>query len=479
MRKPAGKEGVATGPQIVRPRPELRDLPSAPELEKLILGGILASHEPNATFRSVQNQIPLGAYTLEEHRRMVCAMSDLDAEGQAITLPLIVDVLRRRGQLNGHNIISDYAGLPVIADIAAYCRRVAEYGECRKLYLNCIDTQMRITAGDSLNGILDDLKARLEHIHPSNGFTTEIDKLRSVHTIEMQTMEFVIDGLLAAGTLNAIGGEPGAGKSTFATALAGSVATGTDFLKRTVSQRPVVLLDKENPVSVMCERLRRLGIQDGGLFKIWGGWCDPAAPTPCQLADWVEATIPKPLIIVDSYRAFLEGDENDASIVRAFMNQCRHLADKGACVLLLHHPGKSEGTKEYRGSLDFKASIDTGYTLHNLGESMLDRLTLKAFKARFEVDRMVIMEYRNGHFRTDDHPAAIEASVNDQLTAILKANPGVTGRQFEELAAKAGLVRARARSYLAAGLEWKQIQVTRCGANVKRYELTAGTEMFE
>jgi hypothetical protein len=39
-----------------------------------------------------------------------------------------------------------------------------------------------------------------------------------------------------------------------------------------VRSRPMLVLDRENPLPVVVERFARLGIQDGENFKVWGGW---------------------------------------------------------------------------------------------------------------------------------------------------------------------------------------------------------------
>jgi len=94
---------------------------------------------------------------------------------------------------------------------------------------------------------------------------------------------------------------------------------------------PVLVLDKENPIAVVLDRFDRLGVSDGPLLRYWGGWLSDEAPQPGSpiVLDWVRSCEPKPFVIVDSLVAFHGGDENDASAMRAFMHQCRKLADLG------------------------------------------------------------------------------------------------------------------------------------------------------
>ena len=162
---------------------------------------------------------------------------------------------------------------------------------------------------------------------------------------------------------------------------------------------------------------------------------DPDATT---VLNWVASTSPKPVVIVDSFAAFLGGDENDAGVVRAFMERLRRLKCR-ACVIVLHHTGKGESTRDYRGSSDFKASLDVGYTLANFGEHSLERMRLEAFKTRFRTDTDVILNYREGEFIADTSGSAVTKSISAQLTALLRVNPEITTTKFEELAAARGL----------------------------------------
>ena len=72
-----------------------------------------------------------------------------------------------------------------------------------------------------------------------------------------------------------------------------------------------------------------------------------------MVLEWVRNCEARPLIIIDSMSAFHGGDENSASETRAFLNQARQLADLGATPIVLHHDGKADTAKDYRGSSDF------------------------------------------------------------------------------------------------------------------------------
>jgi hypothetical protein len=66
------------------------------------------------------------------------------------------------------------------------------------------------------------------------------------------------------------------------------------------------------------------------------------------------------------------------------MHRCRRLAGLGATVIVIHHDGKAESARDYRGGSDFKAAIDFGFHVTNCGANrLLDKLFLRPFKTRF------------------------------------------------------------------------------------------------
>jgi AAA domain len=265
-------------------------------------------------------------------------------------------------------------------------------------------------------------------------------------------VEYLRDPELPRGAVIALTGDSGSGKSTLASAWAGEVAAAGS---------PVLVLDRENPISVVAERLERLGITDGGLLRYWGGWLAEPSPQPNDPAvlDWVKGCAPKPLVIVDSMVAFHGGDENDAGQMRAFMQQCRTLADLGAAVLLIHHDGKAQTAKDYRGSSDFKAAVDVAFHVSNSGpDGQLGLLRLRCYKSRLGFADTLVYHYRAGHFVRDQDPTAASRNVTEQLTDLLRGNPGIKATEFESLAVKRDIGRNKAREYLRTGVLTRKIR---------------------
>jgi len=296
--------------------------------------------------------------------------------------------------------------------------------------------------------------------HKPNGAPTtpapyfnRIEDLPWVGDIASADIAWDVQGLLPSGTVILLTGEPGSGKSTLVCALAYAMCKGQEFLGRKTTKRPILILDAENPAVAVSERLKRLGITKDDNFYIWGQWAneDPPAAGGAVVLEWVSRCDPKPLIVVDSLVRFHSGEENDAGEIRAHMAQYRKLAAEGATVIILHHTGKAETAQDYRGSSDIKAAIDIGYRLTPIGGgSRLDFLELRAFKQRISVDSDLHLQYKDGKFSTNT--SEVMKTVTEQLTELLQQNPGISTKEFRELASRRGLGRNRGAEFLSTGI---------------------------
>jgi hypothetical protein len=312
--------------------------------------------------------------------------------------------------------------------------------------------------------------------------TKSAPKIRSIadvpllHDCETTPITYLEEPVLVAGAVTALTGDAGCGKSTLLCAMARRIhAAGLPSSPgRRAPTRPVLILDRENPKAVVEDRFRRLGMTDDETFRVWGGWTGQEAPQPASaiVLGWVAECKPSPLVIVDSMSAFHGGDENSASETRAFLHQLRRLADLGAAVAVQHHDGKAESAKDYRGSSDFKAAVDCAFHVSNFSEDgKLGKLVLRCYKSRFGFAGEVVYEYASGKLLRAEQATATQ-TVTEQLTALLRTNPGVGARDFDQLAANRGLGRNRARGWLNDGVLSGAIQMARGRNNGRRYFLS-------
>ena len=261
----------------------------------------------------------------------------------------------------------------------------------------------------------------------------------------LEPLSYLIEPVLPEGSIVGLTGDSGSGKSTVVTAWARDCIANS---------RPALILDRENPNGIVFKRMQHLKLANCPLLRWAGGWNgDVPGLESAEVLEWVQACNPKPLVVVDSLAAFLAGDENSAGDMRNFMNHARRLADLGATVVIVHHSGKADTSRVFRGSSDFKASVDQVFLVTNSSTDLkLDRLKLECCKSRYGFTGSVIYRYAGGKMLRDDQAAAPAPCAGDQLAALLFQNPRVTQSAFVELSAKAGLGRKQTRAFLKDGV---------------------------
>lgn len=279
----------------------------------------------------------------------------------------------------------------------------------------------------------------------------QIEDLPRVEDIGSAEIEWDIDGLVPSATVVLFTGVAGAGKSTFVSALAYAVSKGQPFLGLKTSRRPVLIIDAENPSVAVIDRFRRLGIKSDDDFRVWGQWTgeDPPSAGGAIVVEWITRSEPKPLIVFDSFIRFHPGAENDSTETQRYMALYRRLATLGATIIILHHVGR-DISQDYRGSSDIKANVDVAYkVVHKGDDALLSLLEIRAFKQRVSVTTHLRVRYEDGDFKTEEPQAP--QNTTERLPELLKANPGISGAEFEKLAAAQKLGRNQARKFLLTG----------------------------
>ena len=308
-----------------------------------------------------------------------------------------------------------------------------------------------------------------------DGQSLKVAEIPSVYTITSKPIQWIIEGLLPEAAVVMISGDSGSGKSTLATGWAAHIALGVPFAGRATAQRHVLILDRENPSAIVKDRLERLGVTDGGSLKIWGGWLEQEAPHPggAAILEWIASMDPKPVIICDSAIAFLDGDENSSADVRRFLHPLRRLSQAGVTVIILHHSGKGDSTLDYRGSSDWKAGIDVGYVLANIGDpARFERVRLRAFKGRIPVVSDAVFDF-NAHEATFNERGSASKQETDEAIAhaVLREFPAATGKTYEHEAVRRGLGRNRARAILESWAKSGKVQKTTGARGSKLHSL--------
>lgn len=194
---------------------------------------------------------------------------------------------------------------------------------------------------------------------------------------------YLVKGLIEAGALSVVYGEPGCGKSFFAQHLAWRIAQGQSAFARRVRQARVLYLALEGE-SGFATRVAGFAQEYGDtenfhyIGQSLNAYSDAEAIADLQAA--AKATGAR-LIIVDTLaRAIAEGDENtagDMGKLIAVIDALRQAT--GAHVMLIHHTGKDE-SRGMRGHSSLNGAADMTLHITTDNETGARQATLKKNK---------------------------------------------------------------------------------------------------
>jgi len=169
----------------------------------------------------------------------------------------------------------------------------------------------------------------------------------TISAVSKDPQRWLVDRMLPYGGLTILCGKQGAMKSIFALFLAKYLSSplSDEFLGRPVhvpdGGLPVLYLDRENPESTIGERRWRVGIIGSDTLRYWGDWLKEDTPEPDdpRVLEWVHRT--GGLVVFDSLQDWYgDAREIDNTAMVKLMHKFKHLARRGAGVLLLHHDAK-------------------------------------------------------------------------------------------------------------------------------------------
>ena len=192
--------------------------------------------------------------------------------------------------------------------------------------------------------------------------------LEFVESIQEESIDWLLEGYLAKGSLVVWVAKPKTGKTTIIYQAARAVAEGRNFLGREAQKGSVLILAVEEHQRDVKLRLQDLGCDSSTNFFIHCQQTNPTAEFLHQLKSFVtENQIA--LIVIDTLANFWKlKDENDASAMTQAVAPLLHLArESGACVLMIHHSRKSEGEygDEIRGSSALFGLVDVAVIMRN------------------------------------------------------------------------------------------------------------------
>ncbi len=198
-------------------------------------------------------------------------------------------------------------------------------------------------------------------------------------------IDWIVDGLISAGSVNIFYGEGGSKKTWALLDMAVCVATGDQWLNFKTTKNHVLLIDEESGKRRI---LRRLGDVLRGhnadhnteIFTIsLAGFDLGQVDWIGELTNQINMTNSK-LVIIDALADVMPGrDENLVKDVQPIFLALRKIAeDTQAAIILIHHANK--GKQDYRGSTAIKGAIDLLLQIESEPQNTL--INFKTIKAR-------------------------------------------------------------------------------------------------
>ena len=197
-------------------------------------------------------------------------------------------------------------------------------------------------------------------------------------------IDWIVDGLISAGSVNVFFGEAGCGKTWALLDLAVCMANGAPWLGMATKQGAVLIIDEESG-------RRRLSRRMGDIMRGHGA----NDQTPIMATSLAAFDMGNPndigkfynliintgarLVIIDALADIMPGrDENAVKDTAPIFLSLRKIAEETqAAIIVIHHSNKTGG---YRGSSAIKGAIDLLLSVEKKNDS--NNLTFKTEKAR-------------------------------------------------------------------------------------------------
>jgi archaellum biogenesis ATPase FlaH len=217
-----------------------------------------------------------------------------------------------------------------------------------------------------------DLEKKIEAIKELESSNQHFFSAMEIFNLDSPEISFYIENLIPKNSLILIQGKPGQFKSMLALLMCISLKTTKPFLNKfNILEKPnIIYYDLENEILEIRKRLMYgiNGIAEKPEKILSENFHIEKVFKKLNKKDEVEKCMKFDLIVLDSYRRFLEGDENKSDVTNKFYNEfIKPLLDAGKTIIILAHEKKGDyenfgyegGRMEMiRGSGDIGAQAD-------------------------------------------------------------------------------------------------------------------------
>ena len=209
--------------------------------------------------------------------------------------------------------------------------------------------------------------------------------LKTLSDIRLQSIEFLVDGLIPANSLTSIFGSPGSGKSFIGINIAISVSTNSEFHGRPTKSGKTIYVAGEGYDGLVQRGYAWLvangvAIEDADIF-ISRTFVDlPEADALDILFDEINKVLEPDdqlaLLVVDTVsRNFGPLDRNQTADMRGFLAAVDEIKDKFGCaVLVIYHSGNYDKSRAL-GSIALKAALDAEFLVEKRDSSLFIKST--------------------------------------------------------------------------------------------------------
>ena len=232
-----------------------------------------------------------------------------------------------------------------------------------------------------------------------------VDLARSLESSAGSRPSQLIEPFLEVGTINALFGPPGTGKSLLTLEIA---------LRLVREGRTVVYVDDENRVIDLVERLQAFGAAPGELDRLraysFAGLPPLDTDRGGQHLLALAATAGADLVVLDTTSRMVDGSENDAdTFLRLYRKSLIPLKGRGITALRLDHPGKDE-SRGQRGSSAKDGDVDTTWRIKAITATTfrLEREKTRNGHGEPEIELHRRFEPLRHEWAARDHPPEME-----------------------------------------------------------------------
>ncbi|MEO7863583.1 MAG: AAA family ATPase [Nitrospirales bacterium] len=420
------------------------------EAEEHVLGAVLLDNDAIETARGLLDP---GDFYATGNQIIFRGMLQLADRGEAIDNITLSDLLAGQallGKVGGATHLAELVEETVsAANIGHHARIVAEKAQVREIRRQ-LQRALEVTTKADLGQVISlveqiDLPAgsgnsirayRPGPLHESNFKPVQASELLAEVP---EPTEWILEDYLATGSLGLIAGKPKEGKTTLIYEAAVKVAQGLPFLGRPTRKGGVLILAVEEHRRDVKLRLQNLGAEGLDGLYVHVGALAPTANFFAELLTFIRDHTIR-LVIVDTLAAFWSVEnENDASEMTRAVKPLLQLArESEACVLLIHHARKSEGSHgdEIRGSGALFGLVDVALIMKR--HAIENQRLLQAQSRYPETPSELILELRESGYVALGDPASVgKAAKKQQLTQALSNE----GAHAESITKSAGLTR--------------------------------------